>query len=128
MKYFIAVVALAALVAAKPQAPQEPIAILRQAADVGPEQYQYSYETANGISAEEFGSLKAAQNEEGAAIAAQGQYTYTDDQGNKFQVQYVADENGFQPQGAHLPVAPPVPEAIARALEYIAAHPQPEKH
>lgn len=30
---------------------------------------------------------------------------------------------GFQPQGDHLPVAPAIPEAIARALEWIAAHP-----
>lgn len=33
---------------------------------------------------------------------------------------------GFQPQGAHLPVAPEVPEAIQRALQYIAANPNPQ--
>lgn len=35
--------------------------------------------------------------------------------------------NLFCEQGDHLPVAPPIPEAILRALEYIKAHPQAEQ-
>lgn len=31
---------------------------------------------------------------------------------------------GFQPQGAHLPTPPPIPEEIARALQYIESQPQ----
>lgn len=78
-----------------------------------------SYETANGISANEQGALKGPES-----LSVNGGYQYTDNAGNVFQIQYLADENGFQPQGAHLPVAPPIPEAILRALEYNAAHPE----
>lgn len=117
---------LAAAVAA-PQAQTEPIPIVRQESDINPDgSYSWSYETGNGIAAEEKGALKNAGGEE-PSLDVQGQFQYQSDDGSNIQLTYVANENGFQPQGAHLPTPPPVPEAIQRALAYLAtAPPQPE--
>lgn len=49
-------------------------------------------------------------------MAVRGSYKYKDPEGNDIVINYIADENGFVPQGAHLPVAPPIPEAILDAL------------
>ncbi|KAJ8966159.1 hypothetical protein NQ317_001108 [Molorchus minor] len=85
------------------------------------------YETGNGIVAEEQGVLKNAGNPETEALDVKGSYQYTADDGTSIHLTYVADENGFQPQGDHLPTPPPIPPAIQRALEWIAAHPEPEQ-
>ena len=37
---------------------------------------------------------------------SRGSYSYTDPEGRVLTVTWVADENGFQASGAHLPVAP----------------------
>lgn len=107
-----------------------PIPILKQALD-GPNpdgSYNYGYETGNGIQAQEEGHLNnvGTDNE---ALEAHGSYSYTDDNGQTYQITYTANENGFQPEGTHLPTAPPVPAQILKALQYIAEHPEEnEKH
>ncbi|KAJ8948719.1 hypothetical protein NQ318_017887 [Aromia moschata] len=96
--------------------------ILRSESDISPEgNYQFAYETENGISASAQGTLKQVGTE--SALVAQGAFQWADPEGQLIQVQYVADENGYQPVGDALPTPPPVPVAIARALEYIRAHP-----
>lgn len=87
----------------------------------------FSYETANGITAEEHGQVKNVGSPDAEALEAQGSYKYTADDGTPISVSYIANENGFQPQGDHLPTPPPIPPAIQRALEYNAAHPEPEE-
>ncbi|XP_047536190.1 pupal cuticle protein 36-like isoform X1 [Vanessa atalanta] len=74
------------------------------------ESYRYSYETSNGIFAEESGE---ATN----GVRAQGGYSYTGDDGKTYSVTYTADENGYQPQGEHLPTPHPIPEEILRSIE-----------
>lgn len=81
-----------------------------------------SYETDNGIAAQEQGQLKNVPGSPEPAVVAQGQFQYNSPELGPLSVSYIADENGFQPQGAHLPTPPPVPAAIARALEWIAVH------
>lgn len=63
--------------------------------------YVCRYETSNGIAAQEEGQLKNAGTEN-EAIAVHGSYSWVAPDGQQYTVHYVADENGFRPEGAHL--------------------------
>ncbi|XP_019878614.1 endocuticle structural glycoprotein ABD-4 [Aethina tumida] len=128
MKVILCLAAVLAVSQCKPQQGQEPIAIVKYENEgVNPDgSYQWSYETANGIKADEQGQLKNAGSEN-EAQEAQGSFSYTADDGTPIALQYIANEGGFQPQGDHLPTPPPIPPAIQRALEWLAAHPEPEQ-
>lgn len=63
------------------------------------------YETSNGIGQQESAQLKDAGTDD-EALSVQGSFYYTGDDGVVYQVVYIADKNGFQPQGAHIPQAP----------------------
>lgn len=81
-------------------------------------QKQNRFETADGVKREEEGAQKQIGEEAGAT--SRGSWSYTAPEGDKIDLTFVADENGFQPQGAHLPVAPEPSPAIKRALAIIA--------
>lgn len=51
-------------------------------------------------------------------MRAKGLYYYVAPDRRKYTVTYTADENGFIPEGDHIPQEPPLPPHIARALEY----------
>ncbi|XP_017785759.1 PREDICTED: endocuticle structural glycoprotein SgAbd-4-like [Nicrophorus vespilloides] len=107
-------------------APQEPIKIVSQTNEIQPDgSYDWSYESANSIKAQETGSVKKTNDAENPeVIIAQGSYSYTDPEGNQISLTYTADdEGGFQPQGAHLPTSPPIPPNIQKALDWIASQP-----
>nr|CAD7260787.1 unnamed protein product [Timema shepardi] len=70
------------------------------------------------------GTLKDLGDKEGPSSVIQGSYSFVTADGQLFELRYIADENGFQPQASFLPVAPPIPEDIQRSLEYNAAHPE----
>ncbi|XP_063587667.1 larval cuticle protein LCP-17-like [Penaeus indicus] len=79
--------------------------------------YNLDVETANGISMSQSGS---PDGPDGAIVKA-GQYSYTAPDGSLIEIKFVANENGFQPQGAHLPVAPEFPHPIPQfVLDQIA--------
>ncbi|KAJ6641495.1 Endocuticle structural glycoprotein SgAbd-2 [Pseudolycoriella hygida] len=104
----------------------EDVVILRNEQSVNADgSYQYAYETSDGVAVEEQGHLKNAGTDD-EAIDVQGQFSYKNEDGSPVNLIYVANENGFQPQGDHLPVPPPIPELIQRALKYLAEHPQTE--
>ncbi|EDW33394.1 GL15521 [Drosophila persimilis] len=101
MKFLIVFVALFAVVLA---APADDVTVLRQISEVGPESFSNVYETSDGTSVQSEGQLKniGAENE---GIVSRGSYKFVADDGQTYTVNWVADENGFQPSGAHLPVA-----------------------
>eukprot|EP00099_Drosophila_melanogaster_P024302 NP_652662.1 larval cuticle protein [Drosophila melanogaster] len=103
MKFLIVFVALFAVALAAPAA-EEPT-IVRSESDVGPESFKYDWETSDGQAAQAVGQLNdiGTENE---AISVSGSYRFIADDGQTYQVNYIADKNGFQPEGAHLPVAP----------------------
>ncbi|KAH8318522.1 hypothetical protein KR067_008167 [Drosophila pandora] len=103
MKFLIVFVALFALAVAAPAA--EEAQILRSESDVGPEGFKYNWETSDGQSAQADGHLNNAGTEN-ESLAVRGSFSFVADDGQTYTVNYIADENGFQPQGAHLPVAP----------------------
>lgn len=53
----------------------------------------------------------------GNAEAVSGSYSYTGPDGVQYSITYTADEEGFHPQGAHLPTPPPIPPEIQRGVE-----------
>ena len=68
---------------------------------------------------EEIGRFQPGPEPETGSISQQGSYQFIGDDGNTYQVSYVADERGFQPQGAHLPVAPEqIPEYAQLRAEF----------
>ncbi|XP_073841254.1 pupal cuticle protein Edg-78E-like [Musca autumnalis] len=79
--------------------------------------YNFEYESSNGIN--------FAENGVGGESAT-GSYSYTAPEGEAIQLTYTADQNGYQPQGEHLPTPPPIPDYIIRSLEYIESHPFPK--
>lgn len=64
----------------------------------------YSYETSGGIKHEEDGNVPNPEAEE-PSISVRGSYSFVADDGQTYTVNYVADENGYRPEGAHLPKA-----------------------
>ncbi|XP_034239081.1 cuticle protein CP14.6-like [Thrips palmi] len=78
-------------------------------------QYALGFETGNGIIVEEQGALKRNLDGEykgDVVLVKRGSYSYPAPDGRTYRIEYTADENGFRPTGAHLPVGP-VPVAVA---------------
>ncbi|KAF7286192.1 hypothetical protein GWI33_007152 [Rhynchophorus ferrugineus] len=104
----------------------EPVAILSQSSDIQPDgNFLWNYELADGSKHQQKGSVKQLDKE--TITVVEGSVSWTDLDGYHHEISYVADENGYQARSADLPVAPEIPKAIVRALEWIAAHPEPEK-
>lgn len=62
----------------------------------------FSVETSDGFEKDEVGEIKNAGRED-ETLAVTGHYSYVGPDGKTYDVKYTADENGFQPEGEHIP-------------------------
>ncbi|XP_018575119.1 endocuticle structural glycoprotein SgAbd-4-like [Anoplophora glabripennis] len=103
-------------VAAAGQSGSTPIAIISQNEEINPDgSFKFSYETANGIKVDETGYLRDDPSSTDKIQVIEGSVSYTDNDGKVISLRYVADENGFQPEGDHLPTPPSLPSGEAQA-------------
>lgn len=125
MNLVVCVVALFSICTARPQyyqhrqGFQKPfVPIVAYSNDVSHDgSYAYSYQSGDGTTSQQTGYLKNPGSRDLEAQTVQGSYSYTSPEGTPITVTYTADENGFRAQGAHLPVAPPIPDAILKSLD-----------
>ncbi|KAL7638716.1 UNVERIFIED_CONTAM: hypothetical protein RMT77_010249 [Armadillidium vulgare] len=114
---FIIFVCFLALAAARPDL--KIVEILRDDR-VHPEEGKYSFdiETADGIVRSESGGPLDIENN---PTGQQGSYSFTFPNGEVFDLKFVADQNGFQPESKWLPVAPefphPIPQFVLDQIE-----------
>ncbi|KFB43831.1 AGAP006001-PA-like protein [Anopheles sinensis] len=70
--------------------------------NIGIDGYRFDFETSDGTSRTEEAELRNPGTDS-EAIVVRGSYSYTGPDGTVYVINYVADENGFQPEGAHIP-------------------------
>jgi len=101
--------------------------------DNGDGSFKWGFETSDGFKAEQTGETAppgparagkaldggaegaGAEDEEGGGEIIKGSYSYNAPDGQVISVTYIADKNGFQPMGSHIPTSPPNPNAAAGA-------------
>ncbi|XP_055540682.1 endocuticle structural glycoprotein SgAbd-2-like [Wyeomyia smithii] len=107
-------------VAAVSSAPQQssgntPVPIISETSNLQPDgSFSFSFETGDGTKVQDEGEIKTLPvskpngtgTEQVAVSVQRGSYSYKAPDGTPISVQWTADENGFQAQGDHLPVAP----------------------
>ncbi|KAL5283983.1 hypothetical protein ACFFRR_006321 [Megaselia abdita] len=105
MKFAIVFAVFFALAVAAPPASHQEAQVLRLESDVGVDSFNYALETSDGTAQQAQGQLKQV-DPENAAVVQQGSYRFIADDGQTYTINWTADEFGFHPEGAHLPVAP----------------------
>merc|ERR1712071_577491 len=123
MKSIFFAVFLAVAAAAPAPRENQPILILKQSQnhDTEKQEYSFSYEAENGISVSESGvQNQIGDKPEESGTVSQGTYSYPEDSVT-YTITWVADENGFQATGDHLPTPPPMPAHVVKLLADLAA-------
>ncbi|CAO1320216.1 unnamed protein product [Diamesa tonsa] len=97
-------IVLAFCIAAALAAPADVEILRNDFENIGVDGYKFGFKQSDGQTREEVAEVKnlGSENE---AISVKGSFSFVGDDGQTYTVNYIADENGFQPSAAHLPVA-----------------------
>ncbi|XP_058463188.1 endocuticle structural glycoprotein ABD-5-like [Malaya genurostris] len=104
MKTILVFVAVMALAVAAPVEDKDAQIVQYENDNQGIEGYNFKYDTSNGIQRSEQAQLKSF-GDEISALVVRGSYSYVGADGQTYTVNYIADENGFQPEAPHIPKA-----------------------
>ncbi|XP_038222976.1 flexible cuticle protein 12-like [Zerene cesonia] len=105
MKSFIVFALFVAAAVALPVDEKDAIIEQYDNNNIGVNGYNYKLRTSNGINLAEDAVVKN-EGSENEALEVRGQFSYPGADGVIYTVTYVANENGFQASGAHLPQPP----------------------
>merc|ERR1712127_253027 len=119
----IIVATLLAVAAAAPAELDAPVAIVSSRSEMSEDgSYSFAFESEDGVKVEESGSQKQiGETPEESGTVSKGSYSFTAPDGVVLTVNWVADENGFQATGDHLPTPPPMPDHVVKLLADLAA-------
>ncbi|KAG8235585.1 hypothetical protein J437_LFUL015440 [Ladona fulva] len=95
-------VSMLAVVMGRPQHPKDVSITSYSSENIGIDGYNFGYSLSDGTSRQENGELKNVGTEN-EAIVVRGSFTYQGDDGKEYTVNFIADENGYRPEGAHIP-------------------------
>nr|AAV28476.1 arthrodial cuticle protein AMP8.1 [Callinectes sapidus] len=105
---------LLAFAVAAPRPDGDAETIVDERSDNGDGNFQYRFETSNGIVEQRLG----APGSEGQSNM-QGDFGFTLPEGDRFDLTYVADENGYQPNSAFIPTDHPLPAHVVELLAIV---------
>ncbi|XP_039436562.1 larval cuticle protein 65Ag1-like [Culex pipiens pallens] len=119
MNSIVTIIVLFFAVASCNPAPQgsttTPVSLVSESSNIQPDgSFQYTFQESDGTEVQDVGTLKQIQvpnangtgTEQVQVLVQTGSFSYPSPDGQQIQLNYTADETGFHPQGAHLPVAP----------------------
>ncbi|XP_050309397.1 endocuticle structural glycoprotein SgAbd-2-like isoform X1 [Anthonomus grandis grandis] len=88
---------------------QPAVPIVSESNEINPDgSFSYSYVSGDGTQAQAQGYIKKVGPKNTEAEVISGSYSYTAPDGTPITVNWIADENGFRAEGAHIPTLPPV--------------------
>jgi len=95
-------VVLAMFIAVALARPQKDVQVVQLDNENGGDgNYRFNYALSDGTTRSESGSLKPVGDVQ--AQTSQGEISWTSPEGQVITLRYIADENGYQPIGDHLP-------------------------